>query len=86
MNDDSKLILVIIGLWVIQSVLALGPLRSELEIMLVLSLVPVVDLIIGVGNLVGNTEPGSLWFFIQFLIILLKDGLIVYIYEKFRNN
>lgn len=85
MDDDLKIILVIIGLWIVQSVLAIGPLRSELEIMLILSLVPYVDFIISIGNLVSSTEPGSLLFYIQFIIILLKDALITYIYQKYRK-
>ena len=51
MADDVNVIGVIIALWIVQALLAVGPLREELEIMLILSLVPPIDLIIDVMKL-----------------------------------
>ena len=83
--DDVKVIGVIIGLWIVQASLAVGPLRSELEVMLLFSLVPGLDLIIEVMKLFSNTEPGTIWFYVQFFVILIKDALIAKVLAKRRR-
>lgn len=85
MDDDRKIIAVIIGLWFVQAALAVGPLRTNLEIMLVLSLVPPIDLVIEMLQLFGEGEVGTGWFYIQFFVILVKDALIAFLWKKWRK-
>ena len=83
--DDVKVIGVIIALWIVQALLAVGPLREELEIMLILSLVPPIDLIIDVMKLLSTTEPGTIWFYIKLFVIFIKDILIGIFLAKRRH-
>jgi hypothetical protein len=59
-SKDVKIFLVIAGLWLIQTVLSVGPLRSELETTLLFSLVPGLDLIIEVMKLISSTDTSSI--------------------------
>ena len=86
MADDHKVIRVIIVLWIVQVFLAVGPLRNELEIMLFLRLVPWLDIFIELGELVTNTQQGTLWFYIQLVIIIIKDALIAQVCAKRRRK
>jgi len=83
--DDWKVIAVIIGLWIVQTLLTVGPLRTELETMLVLSLVPGLDLLIETLKLLSEGDVGSIWFYIKYAVILIKDALIAYIIGKFKK-
>lgn len=85
MDDDLKIILVVIGLYIVQTLLAVGPLRTQLETTLILSLVPGLDLIIAIGNLVSTTEVGSVLYYIQFMIILVKDTLIAILIARLKK-
>ena len=86
MDDDRKLIVVIIALWIVQAVFTLGsPLRTELETTLILSLVPGLDLFIEVLKLIGEEDVSSVWFYIKFFVILIKDALIAYLWEERRK-
>lgn len=85
-SDDVKILLVIAGLWLIQTVLSVGPLRSELEITLLLSLVPGLDLIIEVMKLISSTDTSSIWFYILLFTIFIKDILIVYFINSVKNR
>lgn len=75
-RETRNTILVIIALWLIQVFLEVGPLRSKLEIMLVLSLVPGLDLLIEVFELLSKSNVGSLVFYVKLFIIFIKDALI----------
>jgi hypothetical protein len=85
-ESDRKIILVIIALWIVQSVFAVGSLRTELETMLILGLVPPFDLIIEVFTLLGESDVGSIMFYLKFFTILIKDVLIVTVLNNWKKR
>ena len=85
-SKDVKIFLVIAGLWLIQTVLSVGPLRSELETTLLFSLVPGLDLIIEVMKLISSTDTSSIWFYILLFTTFIKDILIAYFINSVKNR
>jgi len=86
MDDDWKLIISIIVLWLVQTFLTIGPLRTQIEEQFILSLVPGLDIIVELGNLPNLDEVGPLIYSIKILIILIKDALIVDLLAKIRRK
>ena len=86
LNKDLKLFALIIGLVIIQAVLDPGPLREGIEIWLVLQMVPRLDFIIDMMNLLSSTEPGSIIFYIKFFVILLQNVATVWLYIRFKKR
>jgi len=76
MSSNGKVFLVIGGLWLLQAVLAVGPLRSQLEQNLIFSLVPGLDLFIEVMTLISESDTGSPIFYFHLIVVFFKDALI----------
>ena len=74
--EDKKLFGVIIAIWIVQACIAIGPLRSQLEEMVLFSLMPGVDLLFTFFKLFDNIEPGTVWFYIQFFVIIIRYDLM----------
>ena len=88
MNDeDKKVIVTIIALWIIQIGFAVGsPIREELEIRLVLSLVPPIDGIYEILKVFGEGDIGSFWFYVRLFTVWIKDALLAYLWERRRSK
>ena len=74
------------ALWLVQAFLAVGPLRNQLEQMLLLSLVPGLDLLIDVFTLFGESDVVSPPFYIHLLIVFIKDALMTDSMSKRKKN
>jgi len=85
-DKPPNLYLIVIALWVIQTVLTVETLRTELETMLILSLIPGLDLFIEVLQVTGSSDTGSIWYAVRILVVFLKDAIIVYLIDQFRKK
>ena len=86
MDDDWKLIAIIFLLWLVQAFLNMGPLKSQIEEQLILSLIPELDILVEIGNLPKLDEVGPLLYSIKILVVVLKDSLIGYLWLKIRGK
>lgn len=81
-DKDRNLLLVMLGLWFIQGVLVVGPLRTELEKTLILSLVPGVDAIIGILNMVSAYGNQPFLFAFVYTITIVKDAILAVLIKR----
>jgi len=86
MEEETKVFAVIIGLAIVQAILAPGPLRENIEIWLILQLVPIVNFIIQLGNLVYSTEEGTIIYYIKLIIILIQDSFKIWLYKLIKDR
>ena len=82
MDDDKKLILVIVALWIVQTVLVFGPLRTAIEIQLIGFLFPYIDFFNSFDNLPQPEQVGLLVYIITVVVVWVKDALITHLLTK----
>jgi len=74
--SDTRILLIMFALFVVSTLLAPGPLRSQIETYLVLSIVPGLLTIISLLELLGSGIDTSSWMFYVRLLWIVSTGYI----------